>query len=86
MTKSAEGKALRVIMLTVLATPFLVAFGAIAGSFPIMLALGVWHHEIDPRVPALGYWPTVLLSWGLGSMVTKFRAKYNFGKTGKSDD
>ncbi len=61
--------------------PVLVAVGAITGALPIMLALGVWHAEIDSRVPALGFWPVFVLSWGLGSLITKIRAKYDF--TGK---
>lgn len=62
-----------------LLTPVLVASGAAAGAFPIMIALGVWHHEIDPRVPALGFWPVLGLSWGFGALVSKVRAKYQFG-------
>lgn len=61
-----------------LTVPFLVAFGAFTGAFPIMLALGVANHEISDSIPALGFWPVVLLSWGLGSLITKFRHKYDF--------
>lgn len=63
------------------ATPFLIAFGALAGSFPVMIALGVWHHEVNPGVPALGFWPVLGISWGAGAVISKFRAKYDF--TGK---
>jgi hypothetical protein len=58
--------------------PVLVAVGAVTGALPIMLALGVWHAEIDERVPALGFWPVFVISWGLGSLITKFRHKYDF--------
>lgn len=61
------------------ATPMMIAFGALAGSFPIMIALGVWHHEVDPSVPALGFWPVLGISWGAGAVVSKVRTKYDFG-------
>jgi len=63
--------------------PVLVAVGALTGALPIMLALGVWHAEVDSRVPALGFWPVFVISWGFGSLVTKVRAKYNFSDVGK---
>ena len=62
------------------ATPFLIAFGAFAGSFPIMIALGIWHNEVNPSVPALGFWPVLGISWGAGAIVSKVRTKYDFAK------
>lgn len=84
MSKSDElGKTFRRGVVAGLLSPFLVAFGGFWGSFPIMIGLGVWHHEIDSRVPALGFWPVLGISWGLSAVVTKFRVKYNFGKVDK---
>jgi hypothetical protein len=65
------------------ATPLLIVSGAVMGSWPIMIALGIWHLEIDSRVPALGFWPVLGLSWGLGALVSKVRTKYDFGKVGQ---
>lgn len=59
----------------VLVTPFLVAFGAFAGAFPIMIGLGIAHSEVDPRIPALGFWPILGMSWGLGVLIGKFKTK-----------
>lgn len=70
-------------ILFALSMPFLVAFGALAGSLPIMIGLGIWHNEIDPRVPALGFWPVLGISWGLGSLISKIRSKYDFSQKGK---
>lgn len=47
---------------------------------PVMLALGVWHLEIDPRVPALGYWPVLVILWGFGALLGKVKAKREFDK------
>lgn len=66
-----------------MATPLLIAFGAFAGSFPIMIGLGIWHNEINPNVPALGFWPVLGISWGAGAIVSKVRTKYDFGLKNK---
>lgn len=31
-----------------------------ASSFVVMLALGTFHHDVSPLVPALGYWHTLI--------------------------
>jgi hypothetical protein len=53
----------------------------LAGVFitpvPVMVALGIWHLEIDSRVPALGYWPTLGILWGLGALLGKVKAKWD---------
>lgn len=67
------------------ATPLLIVSGAIMGSWPVMIGLGIWHHEIDPRVPALGFWPVLGISWGFGALVSKVRTKYDFGKFKKPE-
>lgn len=36
-----------------------------------MLFLGVIHHDLDARVPALGYFTTLLLTVVVGLMVTR---------------
>lgn len=51
-----------------------VLFGA---PLPVMVALGIWHLEIDARVPALGYWPVLGLLWGLGALLARVRAKWD---------
>ena len=62
------------------ATPALIVFGALMGSLPIMVALGILHAEVSATVPALGFWPVLGISWGLGALISKFRTKYDFGK------
>lgn len=47
------------------------------GPIPVMIALGVWHLEIDSRVPALGYWPTLGIMWGLGALLAKVKSKWD---------
>jgi hypothetical protein len=44
---------------------------------PVMVALGIWHLEIDPRVPALGYWPVLGILWGLGALLMKVKSKWD---------
>lgn len=34
-------------------------------AYAIMLGLGVVHNDISRTVPALGYWPVVLLIWAI---------------------
>jgi hypothetical protein len=55
--------------------PVLIAFGALTGSFPIMIGLGIVHAEVWPRVPALGFWPVLGISWGLSALISKFKTK-----------
>lgn len=42
------------------------AMNLISG-FGVMLALGAAHDQW-PVIPALGYWTTVVLCWGIGAM------------------
>jgi hypothetical protein len=51
--------------------------GLFLTPIPVMVALGIWHLEIDPRVPALGYWPTLGILWGLGALLAKVKAKWD---------
>jgi hypothetical protein len=51
------------------------AASAVLGTLPIMIGLGIWHHEIDERVPALGFWPVLGLSWALSALAAKFTTK-----------
>lgn len=55
------------------ASPFIFAFYALAMNWPLMLALGVAHHDIDSHIPALGFWPTYAVSVGLNLIIQKFK-------------
>lgn len=39
---------------------------AMLAALPVMLALGAVHSDVTTRVPALGYWTTMVILWGLG--------------------
>ena len=41
---------------------------AILGGLPLMLALGICHHQW-PQVPAFGFWASVALLWALRVVV-----------------
>lgn len=64
------------------AVPFMVAFGALTGAWPIMIALGILHHEVHQAIPPLGFWPVMGISWGLGALLTKFK-KYQLPRESK---
>lgn len=57
----------------VLAFAGLVLLGAALSAWPIMLALGAAHHEISSKIPALGFWPTLIIGWGVGSVAGLLR-------------
>lgn len=38
-----------------------VALLALILAYPIMLIAGAVHHDVDPGVPALSYWATVII-------------------------
>lgn len=74
-------KAFRRGMMVGCATPVLILVTALLGAFPIMIGLGT-AHAVWPVIPALGFWETLLLSWGLGALIGKFRPmKFDFGST-----
>lgn len=37
------------------------AVNIFAGAWVLMLCLGGLHHQLDPRIPAAGYWTTILI-------------------------
>lgn len=39
--------------------------GIFTGPWLLMLALGALHHDVDARVPALGYWTVFLIVLGV---------------------
>lgn len=41
-----------------------------ARSWVLMLVIGMAHHEINPAIPPIGYWVTVILLLGFDSLVT----------------
>ena len=51
----------------------LMALGPLFGGWALMLGLGVVHHEISAEVPAVGYWPCVLLFWVLAVLASVFK-------------
>jgi hypothetical protein len=57
-----------VVLLFVLGVP-----SALVSALPVMLALGVLHHDVTTAVPALGYWAVVVLLWGLAVAVAYLR-------------
>ena len=40
-----------------------------SSSYALMIALGVAHSDA-PQVPALGYWASLALTWGLSAAVS----------------
>lgn len=51
-----------------LALAALALAAAALSAFPIMLGLGAAHHEISGKIPALGFWATLIIGWGIGSL------------------
>lgn len=79
-------KAFRRGMMVGCMTPIIVAFTALLGAVPIMVGLGT-AHTIWPVIPALGFWETLLISWGLGALIGKFRPmKFDFGNMDKEQE
>jgi hypothetical protein len=60
-------------------TPVMIVATTLFGAFPIMIGLGA-AHVVWPVIPALGFWETLLISWGLGALISKFRPmKFDLG-------
>lgn len=72
MSQSASDS-MKDLVIVVLAAPFVLFFAAVMSALPLMLGLGVAHAELTPRIPALGFWATLVLSWALGTLVSKFK-------------
>jgi fluoride ion exporter CrcB/FEX len=43
------------------------AFNTFVNGWLLMLILGSLHHDADQRIPALGYWPSVLIVIGVAA-------------------
>lgn len=56
-------------------------FFALLGAGPAMLALGILHNTIRHHVPALGFWGTTVILWGVPTLVGMFARPLTAGRS-----
>lgn len=61
---------------TIPGTTVTVAFGVLfLVALIVMLAFGALHHDVSPKVPAVGYWVTFLVLWALRVVISLLRRR-----------
>jgi len=73
ISSDEKSKIARKAFLKGMLPPFLFAGYVLVINYPLMIALGVAHHDISRTIPALGFWPTYAVSVGLNLLIMKFK-------------
>lgn len=71
------GESFMLLLIGSVFTPFF----ALLGAGPAMLALGILHNTTTHHVPALGFWGTTVILWGVPILVGMFARPLAAGRS-----